>query len=70
MAAYPRIAAPVRFVDVFPRTPGRKILLVPKDLDWRPGRVRRRLDGDGYLPARSDLAAADPAISSTLGGLP
>ncbi len=68
----PEGAAPVQFVDVFPRTPDRKVHLVPNELDTQAP------DGlYGYRPDpatdRFPLALISPAtdrtISSTLGEL-
>jgi anaerobic selenocysteine-containing dehydrogenase len=64
--------APVQFVDVFPRTPDRKIHLVPEALDRESERgLYAFLDdpGDGRHPLALISPATSRRISSTLGQL-
>jgi anaerobic selenocysteine-containing dehydrogenase len=65
-------AAPVQFVDAFPRTPDGKIRLVPEDLDREAPQGLYRYQAD-VTTARFPLALISPAtdrtISSTLGEL-
>ncbi len=64
--------APVQFVDVFPRTPGRKVHLVPEDLDREAplGLYGYREDPATPLyPLALVSPATDRTISSTLGEL-
>lgn len=71
--AYPRgIADPVQFVDVFPRTPGRKMRLVPEELDREaPGGLYayRPDPATAAFPLALISPATDRMISSTLGEL-
>ncbi len=71
--AFPQAGpAPVQFVDVFPRTPDRKVHLVPEDLD-REAPLGLYAFQEGPTPGRFPLALISPAtdrtISSTLGEL-
>jgi anaerobic selenocysteine-containing dehydrogenase len=65
-------AAPVQFVDLFPRTPDRKVHLVPEALDREAPRGLYHYEADPGGP-RFPLALISPAtdrtISSTLGEL-
>ena len=64
--------APVQFVDVFPRTAGRKVHLVPEELDREaPGGLYayRPDPGTARFPLALISPATDRTISSTLGEL-
>ncbi len=66
------LAAPVQFVDVFPRTPDRKIRLVPEELDREaPGGLYayRAEPATSAFPLALISPATDRTISSTLGEL-
>lgn len=72
IAFAPDGAAPVQFVDVFPRTHGRKIHLVPEDLDREaPGGLYayRPDPATDQFPLALISPATDRTISSTLGEL-
>ncbi len=63
---------PIQFVDVFPRTPDRRVNLVPEDLDREAhhGLYHYQADpGEPRFPLALISPASDRTISSTLGEL-
>jgi anaerobic selenocysteine-containing dehydrogenase len=66
------LPAPVQFVDVFPRTPDRKIRLVPEELDREAAEglyAYRAEPATRAFPLALISPATDRTISSTLGEL-
>ena len=71
--APPWDGAPIQFVDVFPRTPDRKVHLFPEELDREAplGLYRYQPDpGSAEFPLALISPSCDRTVSSTLGELP